>query len=453
MQCSFVRASLLQRILIMTSLISNNNMVSGFNINSNVLCPPSLAAKEALRDLNHTRVQILKLTASKISDNTQAVLRKGSFETILVPALFSEVGNPNPCKTSRLHSKLYSPTSYMDLRSIAKESPSTGYALFGIKRKGKSFVTNSGLYIRSGGCDVSTTDLMGCLDLDKGDYSCCIRKDLENDFKSTPFFNLCDGLPQKSPDTSRLSTKRDALFAGLNLVKDILPSALQKLLELRTKLKFNEVKKKSNHSSAFWTAPTPPTHVRRKDCLPLSVDLFDNPPTFERNELVTPQEFKTYEANLDTLTKYLSFLRKLEGKIADKTISGPVKLVNNNITALNWFSELFSDYVAAFVLPVIALTVFLFSLFKYIWNKVRQALRTRFLARQQVQNKRNLTDHFFKMLASPNTSAPNIELRDLSATAPFLDPQPMGSEIRQSARLTPRDRYLGGPVVVHTVNQ
>ena len=319
--------------MLISSIISNNNTVSGFNINSNALCPPSLAAKEALCDLNHTRVQILKLTASKISDNTQAVLHKGSIETILVPALFSEVGNPNPCKTSRFHPKLYSPTSYMDLQSITKESPSNGYALFGIKRKGQSFVTNSGLYIRSGGCDENTTDLMGCLDLDKDKYS-CICKDLENVWTSVPFFNLCDGLPQQSPDTSRLSTKRDTLFADLNLVKNILPTALHKLLELRTKLKFNKIKKKSNHSSAFWVAPTPPPHVRRKDCLPLTVDLFDNPPTFEKNVLVTPQEFKSYEANLDTLTKYLSFLQDLEGKIKDKANYGPVKLTNNNITAI-----------------------------------------------------------------------------------------------------------------------
>ena len=265
---SFIRAQICYVILTL-SILSRFGTATGFSFNSNALCPPSFAATEALRDLNHTKNQILKLTASRISNNPQAVLRKGSIETIMVPAKFSEANNPNPCKTSKLYPNLYSPTSYMDLRTISQETSSEGFAFFKIKRKGSSFVTDSGLYIRSGGCDENTTDLMGCLDLDKDDASCCIRSDLKTIFKTTPFFNLCDGSPQQSPDTSRLSTKRDALFAGLNLVKTSLPKALQIMLELRSKLKYEEIKKKSQQRKNLWSPPHPACPCDKKGLYPV----------------------------------------------------------------------------------------------------------------------------------------------------------------------------------------
>ena len=442
---SFIRARICYVILTL-SIVSRFNTATGFNFNSKALCPPSFAATEALRDLNHTKNQILKLTASRISNNPQAVLRKGSIETILVPAQFSEANNPNPCKTSKLYPTLYSPTSYMDLRTISQETSSDGFAFFKIKRKGSSFVTDSGLYIRSGGCDENTTDLMGCLDLDKDDASCCIRSDLKADFKNTPFFNLCDGSPQQSPDTSRLSTKRDALFAGLNLVKSSLPKALQLMLELRTKLKYEEIKKKSLQSKNLWSPPTPPAHVTRKDCIPLEIDLFHNPPTFKENILVVPKEFPNFEANVDTLTSYLSYLAKMQQKITQKDSFGQLQLRNNNPTALDYFGNLFADRIVIYTVPAVILTMIAYYLLKFFWIKIRHALSVRNLARNQAQNRTNLSNHFLRLISRTDAYPQSVELQNVEATAPFAE---IIREARTSNRTAPGNRPLGAPMVVH----
>ena len=429
-------------LLLMLSL----GRAEGFKANSNRICTPSFAAADAFRDLATTKNEIIKLTSSEISTDANAVLRKGTSETVLIKTTEKQASLSNPCKSSTFYNKVFSPTSSLDLRKIVLESPRKGFAYFKIKRQGTTFVSDSGLHIRAALCDENTTRPVGCLDLEKIDeYNCCTTSPL---FKVTPpqdLYYLCTGSPQKSIDSSRLSTKRNTLFAGLKLVESILPKALRMLIKLRTKLDTNKVKLLSEQKASYWTAPTPVPKIQGKPCLPVIVDPFDHPPTFVSNALVTPSEYKSYENNVDTLSNYISYLEKIQPLLKQNGNFTHILLRNNNLSPSTYFSEWFSNHVILYTLPASGLAILSFIVIWIILQKSKTAIKEYCTTRALQQSDQNtMSHHFFRMIAFTNQNR-DIEMRpyraSMEASAPCL-PMTDPDHSRRTRIMNPQNDYM-----------
>ena len=336
-------------------------MSCGFKINSNSLCEPVLAAKEALRDLIHTGVQIKRLTESKISNTENAILRVGSAETILTPHKDTDYQIHNPCSSNQFFPKLFSPSSYTELRRIVEQSQHpTGIAFFNIVYRNKAYQTPSGLHIRTGKCDGTKQAAhlqVGCLNLEStDDFICCFKPDVKGALGGRPSFNLCEGTPQQSADSARLTSKRNALYYGIKLVESTLPAALQQLIKLRSFVSWDKVKS-ANLNLTHWVTPTPRPEQPKKKCIPVSIDPFSHPPTFPVNKLVTPDEYKSYEKHLDTLSTYLEYLKKSLEQLEKNGHDAHVILEDNHLTVQEWFINLVSDRVIVYTLPACTLLV------------------------------------------------------------------------------------------------
>lgn len=339
-------------------MLSSFDTSYGFKINSNSLCRPSFAATKALKDLKTTKKGIGLLTSSKISSNINSVLRQGLKETILRVATKLQSSQPDPCQDSKSHNTMFSPSSYKDLRSIVSESARKGFAFFKLIRKNGVYLSESGLHIAKGICDENTTNPTGCLNMETlDDANCCDRKTVFELRPELPYFDLCTGAPQETLDTSRLISKRNALFAGLRLVETLLPKAVRSLIQLKTRLNIKKIEENIKRNSSFWAAPTPATDRKNKNCLPVQIDLFSSPPTFTSNQLITPAEYKRYEQNLDSLQSYLEYLRLVQPKLENNEDFSHIRFVNNNLTPMTYFHNLFSFAIVIYTAPVALLTL------------------------------------------------------------------------------------------------
>ena len=136
----------------------------------------------------------------------------------------------------------------------------------------------------------------------------------------------------------------------------------------------------------------------------------------------------------------------MQQKITQKDSFGQLQLRNNNPTALDYFGNLFADRIVIYTVPAVILTMIAYYLLKFFWKKIRHALSVRNLARDQAQNRTNLSNHFLRLISRSDPYPQSMELQNLEASAPFAE---IIREARAPIRTAPGNRTQGAPMVIH----
>ena len=350
----------------MSVLLSNMIQdTESFKIDSSLMCKPQFAAKSAFSDLSQTKDQIRTLTRPQISTFDNAVFKNKFTEIIAEPIKLSEFKDLNPCHYKPL-STFYSPKSFSDLQSIVKNSDKIGTALFDLSYDfvAKSFTSRFNLQIPPGNCpepyrynDGWAKKIIGCLSLAKPDtFYCCPRPLMFKNFTYFGFKALCEGEPTHSVTTEKLGAKKLALYLGLKLVKSTLPAALNQAMKLRSLL-FKPKVQSRRIVSPTESAPTPAPRKNKRRCLPVDVNIFHEPPKFNNISLVRPQDYGKFEENVDMLTEYIGYLEIANKRLQENPNLDHLSLMDNNITAYEWFTSMFSKNAIAYTIPTAFMTI------------------------------------------------------------------------------------------------
>ena len=416
-------------ILLFFHLVS---VSSCFRINSNSLCPPILAASEALADLRHTRDQITTLTDPHISPFPNAVYRFEHSEVLAVPLKEADFIRLNPCAAAT-HTELFKPRSFAELRTILGNSDRDGVALFHITYdfSDNLYRTESGLFIRSGNCQVPdqtkenwTSTFIGALNLQKDDDVTCLpRPTLKHNFAEYTFKALCAGPTRTTQTTERLTAKKALLLAGIKLVETTLPRALEGLVKLRSLISWNKTQSNAKDSSK-WSKPTPIPKSKNPRCIPTEVDLFDDPPSFKSIGLVTPNLYQSYESHVDTLVDYIDYLRSIQTLLTENSDSSHVRLLDNDYSFKNWFKQIFSSDVMPYTVPICLLTLIIFTLCLCTCSCCHSYFDARrYLppTSKEMLAKQKFTERYITRSRGRDLSPTNIPLRALTPSAPVAD--------------------------------